>query len=103
MAWVTPVCNRKNPRTRTTAADFNRICGNCNIAFGTTLKTDWTINDIVDETTWNALIAAVRSQDSSITYNTDYRNLNKIEKAIMRGYIKYPMNNLYPPNELIPS
>lgn len=86
MAWKTPVTNRKNSRTRTTAADFNRICENANIALSTLLKTDWTENDIVDNTTWTTLVNACKTVDASITTDTTYRNLNKIEKAIETAY-----------------
>lgn len=103
MAWITPVTNRKNEKTRTTASDFNRICGNANIAFGTALKTDWTVNDIVDATTWNALIEAARSVDNSITNSSHYKNLNKIEYAILLGNGgTKPSDELYPSDDLLP-
>lgn len=85
MAWVKPVTSRRET-SRTTHTDFNRMCGNINIAFGTSLKTDWTQNDIVDKTTWDTLIQTLQAYDPNITYFSDFNNLNNIEAATLRKY-----------------
>ena len=41
MAWTTPVTDRINGQTRTTADDMNRIDGNINYLWATLLRTDF--------------------------------------------------------------
>lgn len=86
MAWRTPVTNRKDGQTQTTATDFNRICENINIAFGTNLKTNWTRDDIVDSDTWDLIINTVSVEDETISFKTDFANLNKIEAATLKKH-----------------
>lgn len=85
MAWINPVTTKREG-SRTTHNDFNRICGNINIAFGTSLREDWTQNDIVDADTWNTLIQTLQAYDPSITYFSDFINMNNIEAATLRKY-----------------
>lgn len=90
MAWISPVINRSGPNTRTTYADMNRICGNINFLFGTSLKDDWTRADIVDRTTWDAIVSVVSQLAGSVGLevndSTDYVNLNAIEEVTLRRY-----------------
>lgn len=106
MAWIEPVMDRKNAKTRTTCDDFNRICGNANIAFSLDLKEDWTVDDIVDIDTWTTLISKCQMLDETITDSTRFDNLNKIEKAINDAVYSehlYPSDMLYPGNEAYPA
>ena len=61
MAWITP--NTSWAETdRCTYADMNRIAGNINELIGDeTLKSDYTQNDIVSLTEWNAILSALDS------------------------------------------
>lgn len=79
--------SRTSSDTRMTAADMNRICSNVNEICGASLKNDWTSDDIVDEATWYSvcdLAAALGRYE--ITYGTDYRNVNRIERSLFEQY-----------------
>ena len=78
---------RTSSDARMTATDMNRICANTNEICGASLKTDWTSNDIVDDQTWFTvcdLTAALGRYE--ITYSTDYRNVNRIERSLYDQY-----------------
>ena len=110
MAWTTPVTDRPNAQTRTTAADMNRICGNINYLWATLLKTDFLSTDIVTDTTWNGVVTATNEiadllNISEATAVTDYANLNRIE-SIAKAYWDllplWPADDLYPSETLYP-
>lgn len=79
--------SRTSSDTRMTAADMNRICSNVNEICGASLKNDWTSDDIVDEATWYSVcdLAAALGR-YTITYGTDYRNVNRIERSLFEQY-----------------
>ncbi|MBQ6501191.1 MAG: cadherin-like beta sandwich domain-containing protein [Mogibacterium sp.] len=79
--------SRTSSDTRMTAADMNRICTNVNEVCGSSLKTNWTSDDIVDESTWHAIcdLAAALGR-FTVTYGTDYRNVNRIEQSLFEQY-----------------
>ena len=96
MAWVTPVYNRV-AGARMTAADMNRICGNINyLNSTTTLKTNWTDNDIVSVTAWNTILRWLEKARTALGYKTTlkpttaqtYQNVNNIERltAQLKAY-----------------
>lgn len=85
MAWITPVTDRANGQTRTTAEDMNRIAGNINELQGTSLKADYTSSDIVTRNEWRRILEETRKLNHfglEITDRTDYQNLNNIEKVL---------------------
>lgn len=88
--WQAPDISRSGPNTRTTYKDMNRICGNINFLFGTSLKEDWTRADIVDRATWETIINVVSQLAGSVGIEvndaTDYINLNAIEEVTLRRY-----------------
>ena len=110
MAWTTPVTDRPNAQTRTTAADMNRIDGNINYLWATSLKTDFDSTDIVTDTQWDGVITATNGIAtllglSEVTDGTDYANLNRIE-SIALAYKTlgplWPAEDLYPADDLYP-
>lgn len=103
MAWIDPVINRKSAQSQTTHIDFNRICGNMNHVLNTNLKTNWTVNDIVDEETWLTIVNNAHIYDSNVDISTHYSNLNRIE-AVCANLItgRYPGETLYPSQTLYP-
>lgn len=110
MAWITPVTNRENSRTRTTNADMNRIAGNINCIAPVTLKANYVVNDFVTLTEWTNIINATNIIADEIgmehaTESTRYDNLNYIE-LIAKTYndvALYPYDDLYPANNLYPN
>jgi hypothetical protein len=110
MAWQTPVTDRPNAQTRTTAEDMNRISGNVNYLWATSLREDFTSNDIVTLAEWNAIIRrtneiAALLGISGATDSTNYANLNYIE-SIAASYKDlgplWPAEELYPAEDLYP-
>lgn len=84
---ITPVYNRTSSDTRMTAADMNRICANINEICGGSLRTNWTSNDIVDRSTWETICNLARSLGRyPVTYDTDYINVNAIERSLFEQY-----------------
>ena len=84
---ITPIYNRTSSDCRMTADDMNRICANINEICGGSLRTNWTSNDIVDETTWYQICDLAASLGRySITYDTDYYNVNNIERSLFDQY-----------------
>ena len=84
---ITPVYNRTSSDTRMTAADMNRICANINEICGGSLRTNWTSNDIVDEGTWEEICDLARALGYwPVTYQTDYINVNYIERSLFDQY-----------------
>lgn len=66
---------------------MNRICANINEICGASLRTNWTANDIVDVWTWYAICDYARSLGRyTITYDTDYINVNRIERSLFDQY-----------------
>lgn len=92
MAWITPITDRPNEFTRTTAEDMNRIAGNINHLLGTNLKDDYVDTDIVTVNAWRRIIEETSKLNHfglKITSKTDYVNLNNIEKvALYKSYVE---------------
>ena len=66
---------------------MNRICANVNEICGGSLRTNWTTDDIVDESTWHAICdRAAALGRYPITYDTDYININNIERSLFDQY-----------------
>lgn len=110
MAWATPVTDRPNAQTRTTADDMNRICGNINYLWATLLKTNFVSTDIVTDTEWDGVITSTNEIAdllglNEVTESTDYANLNRIE-SIAKAYWDllplWPADDLYPAEDLYP-
>ena len=110
MAWIEPVTDRQNSQTRTTADDMNRICGNINFLWATSLKTDFTAADIVTLAQWNAILRNTNEIAdllgiSEAADSTLYTNLNYIE-SIAKAYKDlgplWPAEDLYPADNLYP-
>ena len=81
------IYNRTSSDTRMSADDMNRICTNVNEVCGASLKTNWTSDDIVDEATWFSICdLAANLGRYEITYGTDYRNVNRIERSLFEQY-----------------
>lgn len=97
MAWITPVTDRPNAQTRTTATDINRISNNLNILKGYVgdfdfIRQDFTDTDIVTKSEWDKIIYFAKRHNQyglNITYKTDYINLNTIELLTRYAYIVY--------------
>lgn len=105
MAWITPVTDRPNAQTRTTAEDMNRISGNINWLWALGLRDDFTPEDIVTVDEWNAIISGTNEiaallETAEATEATTYTNLNLIE-AIAKAY--YDLNPLFPAEDLYPA
>lgn len=110
MAWITPVTDRPNKSTRTTADDMNRICGNINWLWATLLGTSFTDKDIVTRTQWDEIVGYTNEiadllQMTNASDSTLYTNLNYIE-AIAKAYWDllplFPAEDLYPSDEINP-
>lgn len=110
MAWTTPVTDRINGQTRTTADDMNRIDGNINYLWATLLRTDFTSNDIVTDTEWSDIIEYTNEIADLLgipeaSTSTIYTNLNRIEQ-IAKAYWDllplWPAEDLYPADDLYP-
>ena len=81
------IYNRTSSDVRMTADDMNRICTNTNEVCGASLKTNWTSDDIVDEETWYTVCDLASALGRyEITYGTDYRNVNRIERSLFDQY-----------------
>lgn len=100
MAWITPVTNRQ-PGSRTTAEDMNRIAGNIAHVGGSPEKLNYIKTDIVKAAEWSYIVNFAKIYDASVTDSTRYDNLNTIEAAIKRAHELYPAEDLYPSNDLI--
>lgn len=97
--WREPVINR-GLSSRTTAEDMNRIVDNIEYLGGVPVKTGYENTDIVTEAEWNYIISFARRIDASITSETTYNNLNKIELSLLQ---LYDASNLAPSESLLPS
>ena len=110
MAWTTPVTDRPNAQTRTTADDMNRICANINYLWAALLRTNFTSADIVTDAEWGGVITATNEIAdllgvNRVTEGTDYANLNRIESvalAYMEVNPLWPADDLYPAEDLYP-
>lgn len=86
MAWITPYTSWADT-DRCTYTDMNRIAGNVNYICSTSLKADYTQNDIVTLAEWNAIISALDTLAASYGYTpddepdttTDAGNFNAVE------------------------
>lgn len=84
-----------------THTELNRITENINSVFGTSLKTDYTQNDIITYEQWKAINAPFPTLTPYA--NLGYDSLNKLETEIEIAFLGlYPANNLYPSNTLTP-
>lgn len=110
MAWQTPVTDRANTATRTTADDMNRIDGNINYLWATLLKSDFTPSNIVTLEEWTGVIDTTNEIADllgmeHVTDSTDYANFNRIE-AVAKAYWDllplWPAEILYPAEDLYP-
>ncbi len=110
MAWQTPVTDRVNSETRTTAGDMNRISGNINYLWATGLREDFTEQDIVTVSEWESIIAGTNEIADLLSMPeasdaTTHTNLNHIE-TIAAAYYElgplFPAESLYPAEDLYP-
>lgn len=84
-AWYDPIpaVTDRGAGSRTTAADMTRMVRNGVLAVPTYApgKMAYQQNDIVRIDEWNALVEAAQTIDPTVTYSTNYSNLNQIEAA----------------------
>lgn len=67
MAWQEPFTSWAET-DRCTYADMNRIAGNVNEICGTSLKEDYTQNDVVTLTEWEAILSALDTLAATYEY-----------------------------------
>lgn len=83
--WYDPVpaVTDRGAGSRTTAADMTRMVRNGVLAVPTYApgRMVYQQGDIVRVDEWNALVEAAKTIDPTVTYSTNYSNLNKIEAA----------------------
>lgn len=97
--WITPVTDRTDGTAMMTAVDMNRITGNIDYLFdyataeglspsGSTVpKTSWTKNDIIERSTWEAMLTTLANIMAAVfyvpevepDYAMDWENMNNIE------------------------
>lgn len=70
MAWTTPYTSWSET-DRCTYDDMNRIAGNVNEICGTSLKADYTQNDVVTLAEWNAILSALDTLAATYEYTPD--------------------------------
>lgn len=84
-AWYDPIpaVTDRGAGSRTTAADMTRMVRNGVLAVPTYApgRMRYQQGDIVRIDEWNALVEAAQTIDPTVTYSTNYSNLNKIEAA----------------------
>lgn len=84
-AWYDPIpaVTDRGAGSRTTAADMTRMVRNGALAVPTYApgRMRYQQGDIVRIDEWNALVEAAQTIDPTVTYSTNYSNLNKIEAA----------------------
>jgi hypothetical protein len=84
-AWYAPVAavTDREPGSYTTAADITRMVRNGALAVSSYApgRMVYQQGDIVRDDEWNALVEAAQTIDPTVTYSTNYANLNKIEAA----------------------
>lgn len=93
MAWETPVTDRGEV-AYCTPADLNRIDGNINYLLGTSLKTNFTSNDILTLTQWqnivdNTILACGKYGVKYIqapTFDMTSYNFNNVENLLLQCY-----------------
>lgn len=104
MAWITPITDRPDEDTRTTAVDMNRIANNVHELGGDLLT--FAVNDIVTVAQWEYLVDFARLIDGDISYESSFSNLNRIEEALRKlhdGEVLLPSESLYPAEDLYPN
>lgn len=67
MAWQEPYTSWADT-DRCTYDDMNRIAGNVNYICGTSLKADYTQNDVITLAQWNAIITALDTLAASYDF-----------------------------------
>lgn len=84
-AWYAPIAavTDREPGSYTTAADMTRMVRNGALAVSSYApgRMVYQQGDIVRADEWNALVEAAQTIDPTVTYSTNYANLNKIEAA----------------------
>ena len=84
-AWYDPIpaVTDRGVGSRTTAEDMTRMVRNGVLAVPTYApgRMRYQQGDIVRIDEWNALVEAAQTIDPTVTYSTNYSNLNKIEAA----------------------
>lgn len=91
MAWITPKTDWTDAE-HVTYDDMNRIAGNVNYLAGTSLKDDYTQDDVVTLTEWKAIITALNdlvenegyTMDGEPDESTTALNFNTVE-SITKG------------------
>lgn len=84
MAWITPIYDRANAETRTTATDMNRIANNMAELGGTPIKSTYGSSDIVLVNEWTAILDFIRPHNDRINESSRFDNLNLIELMMKR-------------------
>ena len=69
MAWITPYTSWLET-DRCTYEDMNRIAGNVNELCETSLKDDYTQDDVVTLTEWRAIISALTALATAVKYTS---------------------------------
>lgn len=105
-AWITPVTDRTDGSAMMTAVDMNRITGNIDYLFdyataeglspsGSTVpKTSWTKNDIIERSTWEAMLETLSNICAAVEYVPEtepnfimgFENINNIEQISYNLY-----------------
>ena len=67
MAWITPKTDWLET-DRCTYSDMNRIAGNVNEICGTSLKANYTQDDVVTLAEWQAIVSAIESKANEVGY-----------------------------------
>ena len=84
-AWYDPVpaVTDRGPGSYTTATDMTRMVRNGALAVDSYApgRMVYQQGDIVREDEWNALVEAAKTIDPTVSYSSNYANLNKIEAA----------------------
>lgn len=70
MSWITPKTDWTE-LDRVTYADMNRIAGNLNELGSTSLKADYTQDDVVSKAQWGAIVDAVKDLVENEGYTTE--------------------------------
>lgn len=70
MAWITPYTSWSE-MDRCTYVDANRIAGNVNEICGTSCKDDYTQNDVISLTEWNAILSSLETKAEEVGYESD--------------------------------
>ncbi len=80
MAFITPKTDWLET-DRCTYVDMNRIAGNTNELCGTSFKADYTNNDVVTLSEWQAIASALTSKADEVGYTIVYAIGNAVTAA----------------------